>query len=114
MDPVENVLAHYGVLGMKWGQRKQRRAEAASDDHKALTAVRQKAKKDGKSALSNTDLQKAIQRMQLENQYNDLVRRRKLLNRGTNVVKSLIGMGKTVNDAYSLANSPVVKNLKNN
>ena len=49
----ETYLAHYGVKGMHWGIRKDRN--------------------DPKS-MSNEELQKAVNRMRLENQYKDLTK----------------------------------------
>lgn len=59
-------LAHYGILGMKWGKRKA--ATPGSKDYEETKGLRKKAAKD----LSDAELKKAIARMQLEKQYKDL------------------------------------------
>ena len=61
----EKSIFHFGVLGMKWGRRKSR---PSSDDRKVLTDIR------GKKAheLSNLQIRKAAERIQLEKQYKDL------------------------------------------
>lgn len=76
----EQALVHYGVLGMKWGVRRSK-AELArargkktsdsgddSDDKKQTTAKRSKSI----SEMSDDELRKTVQRLQLEKQYRDL------------------------------------------
>lgn len=58
----ENYLAHYGVLGMRWGRRKGKSTKSSSK--------RQKKKKV--SQMSNEELRERINRMQLEQQYKSL------------------------------------------
>lgn len=62
----EQELKHYGVLGMKWGRRKQTRP--MSED--AKTAKNLKKKKV--SEMSNTELKKLNERMNLEQNYKRL------------------------------------------
>ena len=74
-----NELYHYGVKGMKWGVRKskkQLRRERAkknansqvSKDYKESAFLRRRNPR----SLSNAELKKAINRMQLEKQYREL------------------------------------------
>lgn len=76
----EQALVHYGILGMKWGVRRSE-AELArargkktsdsgddSDDKKQTTATRSKSI----SEMSDDELRKTVQRLQLEKQYRDL------------------------------------------
>lgn len=71
MQEVENVLAHYGIKGMKWGVRRRRDSSTgrvdpdASDDFKAAIAAKSKPA----SHLSNQEMQALITRMNLEKQY---------------------------------------------
>lgn len=95
---LEEVLAHYGVKGMKWGKRKTRQTEATSEDSKRATdlKVRVKTQKTTKP-LSNDDLEAAIKRMRLEQEFSklsggiDKTRKQKV---GQFVAKLLIDTGK--------------------
>lgn len=43
-DNADDFLAHYGVKGMKWGVRKDRKARASSSDPKTKKTKTQKAR----------------------------------------------------------------------
>lgn len=63
MNISENVLAHYGVRGMKWGVRRKGGTPKTGD--------KTTYKKPPKN-LSEAELKRRIQRMQLEKTYKDL------------------------------------------
>lgn len=93
---MSNKLMHYGVLGMKWGRRRGR-SSSSSADHK--TASRLKKKK--LSEMSNDELKKLTQRMQLEKQYKSL----KSESSSANIAKKWLGnvmmeAGKEVAKSY--------------
>jgi RimJ/RimL family protein N-acetyltransferase len=67
---VDDVLAHFGVKGMKWGHRKAQ--VPASKDAQASLDIRAKAKKGKPRALTNAELRMAIDRMNLEQQFKRL------------------------------------------
>ena len=78
----EDVIKHYGVLGMKWGKRSSSakdskkvvvRAAPKAADAKEANAFKAKAKTKGTDSLSNAELQKLVNRMNLEQQYSKLV-----------------------------------------
>lgn len=60
---------HYGVLGMKWGKRK---AHPVTADAQQKLDVKTKVKQTKVGSVSNADLQAAIRRMQLEQDFKRL------------------------------------------
>jgi hypothetical protein len=74
-ETLDEVLAHYGVKGMKWGVNRGRRRPSAPDspDAAQAKAVRSQIKSNrGTDSLSNQDLRALVQRMSLEQQYSQL------------------------------------------
>ena len=76
---MENMeLKHYGVLGMKWGQRRTQKQLARINEKSkkkgwsedAETAAKIKTKKV--KQMSNADLKKLNERLRLENEYKNL------------------------------------------
>lgn len=64
-----NYLAHYGVLGMKWGVRRKSRTPSA--DSAKVKAIRKKKIDE----MSNQELRDANNRLQLESQYKQLTKK---------------------------------------
>ncbi len=72
-----DFLAHYGVKGMRWGQRRRGgtskgKVGPKSGDALKANKLKSRAKTHGTSSLSNKELQTAITRMNLEQQYSRL------------------------------------------
>ena len=72
---MSNELYHYGVLGMKWGVRKDRsrsggsrRKRSMSDDARDASTI----KKKKVSQMSNAELKKINERTRLEQEYSRL------------------------------------------
>jgi hypothetical protein len=104
-------LAHYGVLGMKWGVRKKskgrvktsKRSSKYSSDYKESQKLRKKSSKE----LSNDQLKTLNRRMNLEQEYNRLST--SSVNRGESYAKRAIAVGGIATGLYALAKSDVVK-----
>jgi len=72
-DAVENVLAHYGKKGMKWGVRNTSSAPVAkSSDAKKAEKAQIKAKTKGTKALTNNELKLLNERIRLEQQFSQM------------------------------------------
>lgn len=68
-----NELSHYGVKGMKWGVRKDRKSGSKKSSRKSKDYVEARAlRKKNLSQLSNKELRTLNQRLQLEQQYKQL------------------------------------------
>lgn len=68
---MNNELMHYGILGMKWGRRKA--SHQTSDDYSSVKKLRKKHY----SEMSNDELQKVNERLQLEANYKKLTAKKK-------------------------------------
>lgn len=78
-DQMEDFLMHYGVLGMKWGRRKARPSRSSKPSTQRTSSLSKKATTKKKATkkvkvkdLSDEDLQKKINRLQMEKRYRDL------------------------------------------
>ena len=116
MDTYEDVLAHFGVKGMKWGVRKKRDSIGGGDSgpHKSTDAVqvgasKAKVKKGGTDALSTRELQDLVTRMNLERQFSSLAPPNKTTAAKKFVADMLLQIGKE--QAKRVASDLIVKEL---
>ncbi len=72
----KNELTHYGVLGMKWGTRRAAQSSAKGSKRKSRGTSSSKVKKETTASkvksMSDEDLKKAVNRLQMEQQYTKL------------------------------------------
>lgn len=110
-----DVLAHFGIKGMRWGvrrtpeqlgHRKKGKSNNRSEDEKEVSSLRKKKTKN----LSNKELEKITKRMNLERQYSEL--KRKEISAGEQYVNSVLKYATTAATIYGLSKSPMVKDLK--
>ena len=112
---VEAELAHYGVRGMKWGVRKERAASRgpASDDAAHVGELRKRAKTQGIQSLSNSELRKLNERLQLEQTYGQMMQRQgTAVSRGMRAGNNVLNTAKKMSEIYNLINSPAAKALR--
>jgi len=106
---VDDVLAHYGVPGMKWGKRKSGRltstpkAARGSQDHKNVQKIRKKPV----SELSNEELRRITARIDLEQKYKKANPSK--VTKGRNAVKSIMATATAAASVYALVNGPAGK-----
>lgn len=123
-------ISHYGVKGMHWGVRKSepgggggsKPAASAprprlSDDAKAVEKAFSKIDRGGTDTLSNHELQSVVTRLNLEQQFDRLTSsgtsQANAVTQGHQAVKTMLGIGKTVNDVHKFMRSPTGKAIKN-
>jgi len=85
-------IEHHGIKGMKWGVRRQRQP--------SISKKRSKSRPPSARDLSDEDLRKAVSRMQMEQQYSNLMSKRQTRSRGAHYAQSLLRTsGKIASDA---------------
>lgn len=113
-DEPKKSLAHYGVPGMKWGKRRSdaelSRAKGRAEDSADYT-IAKSAKQSTNRQLSNAQLKKVNERLQLEKSYKELTNAgpARKIKAGTATVAALVAVGTLANNAVQLYNSPVGK-----
>ena len=68
----DEELTHYGIKGMKWGVRRTDEQLSRSEDSAAAAASMAKVKSQGISSLSNAEVKKLNERLQLEKTFAQL------------------------------------------
>lgn len=113
MSDFEDFLAHYGVKGQKWGVRRASRGTSSGSsivkphaDALMAKEAKTKVKKGSVDALSNTELQSLVSRMNLEKQYKTLAPPSSKQRAGKFLAETLANVGKqqaskAVNDQVS-------------
>jgi hypothetical protein len=122
LGSLDEVLAHYGVRGMKWGVRRRSpgastvevatpagrgvqtrggSGQRASEDAVRAAIAKQKARKSTVSSLSNRELQDLVTRLQLEQNFDRLRPRRPSEQVVKFISDTLVGVGKDEASKYA-------------
>lgn len=119
MTVVDEFLEHYGVKGMKWGVRTRRGSgkrvnptAGYSRDAKRAAAIRRKAKNSPVKVktLSNEEINTFLNRVNLESRFSAATPTAS--RRALNTVKSLLGVGKTMNEVAAFSNTQTGKTIQ--
>lgn len=115
-NKIDEILNHVGILGMHWGIRKSRSSGGKtkpkpattspnSPDHDEKVAL----KKKKLNSLSNAELKKLNERMQLEKSYKDLSKND--LSVGAKLVQEILG-GAAKETAKNFAAKQMLKGVE--
>lgn len=99
---MNNELYHYGVLGMKWGVRRDRSRSGGSRKKRSMSDDARDAytiKKKKVSQMSNAELRKLNERTRLEQEYSRL--NPKSVSRGWKYVATAAGVMGTALSVYN-------------
>lgn len=114
-ENVESTLKHFGILGMKWGIRRQpgpgglvgsKSKQNYSEDY--ITSRQLKAK--GYKSLSDKELKQLTQRMETERKLRELTVSD--YSKGMEVAKGILAAGTTVASVYALSTTPLGQAVK--
>lgn len=112
MDSTE-FLEHYGKRGMKWGHRQATTGtKGFSKDAKRVSSIHKKAKKSPVKvkSLSNEEINTFLHRVSLESRFHQATPSRG--QKALKTIKTLLGVGTTVNQVASFSNSPSGKAIR--
>lgn len=107
----EEYLAHFGVLGMKWGKRKAQTPRIAETTEqrreRVLKSTNAKEIYANRDLLTTIELTEKINRINTEKRLAELTASEKTANQQK--IDKILKMGKTVNDVYQVYKQPVIQ-----
>lgn len=100
-------LSQYGVLGMKWGVRKERSSRKPKKPDAPEFTESRANKKQRTRKLTNAEIRKTNERLQLEKQLAQLKRDQALINRGNTAIKGYLALATTAGAVYTFTKTPL-------
>ena len=97
-------LYHYGILGMKWGKRRNPRVN--SEDHTKTKGLKSKKPRE----LSNDEIKALTERLRLEKNLREIKSHDQT--KGLEFVKTVTSVGTTVAALYALSTTPMGEAVK--
>lgn len=88
-----NTLAHYGILGMKWGVRKDRRARSGRARSETHEDYKKAHEKKSVKSMSDAELRNRNNRLLMEQQYAELSKKSRV---GQRAAKEIIATAGTI------------------
>ena len=111
----EEYLAHFGVLGMKWGKRNAKTPQIAETPEqrreRVLKSTNAKELYDNRDLLSTIELTEKINRINTEKRLAELSASERTAKQQK--IDKILKMGKTANDLYQVYNQPIVQGMIN-
>ena len=99
-----NELYHFGIRGMKWGVRRYQNRDGKSTSlGKKRKAANEDNKKDDIKNMTDEELRKKVNRLQMERQYSQLTNDTKKVNKGKQFVSKVMKTGATITAATTTA-----------
>lgn len=97
--PIDSMY-HFGVMGMRWGRKRSKKPKGpSSEEHQIKESLSKKQLRE----LSNADIKKLTERLQLEKQYRELTK--KQMSPGKKFVRDLL-----INQGKQLLTEYITKN----
>ena len=109
----EEYLAHFGVLGMKWGKRNAKTPQIAETPEqrreRVLKSTNAKEIYDNRDLLSTIELTEKINRINTEKRLAELSASERTANQQK--IDKILKIGKTANELYQVYKQPVVQEM---
>lgn len=109
----EEYLAHFGVLGMKWGKRKAQTPQIAETTEqrreRVLKSTNAKELYVNRDVLSTAEITERMNRIKTEKQLSELSAAEKTA--GQQRIDKILKVGKTIDDLYTAYKKPMVQDI---
>lgn len=107
----DDILAHFGILGMKWGVRNEPGKGGRAQTQKSEDYLKSRESiKKGYKKLSTQELQQLSNRLNLERQVRTVGTAD--IKVGTDIIKAITAATTAVGGLYALSKTPLAQDVK--